>query len=92
MSVTRLAPTPELIDDPPRIAFAVSRKVGPAVVRNQLRRQVRAHLGQLRGEDPSRLPGGSWLFAIQPSAAEAGRDVLLNDVDSCLDRLVRSSQ
>lgn len=91
MSVTMLAPTPESVDDPPRIAFAVSRKVGPAVVRNRLRRQVRAHLGQLRGEDPPRLPGGSWLFAIQPSAAESGREVLLTDVDSCVERLVRSS-
>ena len=36
-----------LTDDrlPPRVAFAISRKVGNAVVRNKLRRRLRAALG-----------------------------------------------
>ena len=42
-----LAPSPLTGDEPPRVAFAVSRKVGTAVVRNRLRRQVRAYLGEV---------------------------------------------
>jgi RNase P protein component len=87
-----LAPSSLSGDEPPRVAFAVSRNVGTAVVRNRLRRQVRAYLSEVRAQDPSRFPSGAWLFAIQPSAAAAERDVFLRDVDSCLDRLVGSPQ
>jgi len=83
-----LAPSPLTGDEPPRVAFAVSRKVGTAVVRNRLRRQVRAYLGEVRSVDSARFPSGVWLFAIQPSAADASREEVLRDVDSCLDRLV----
>jgi ribonuclease P protein component len=34
-------PEPEA-GDPPRVAFAVGRRVGPAVARNRVRRQLRA--------------------------------------------------
>ena len=74
------------------MAFAVSRAVGTAVVRNRLRRQLRAYLSEVRAQDPGRLPSGAWLFAIQPSAASAEREVFLRDVDSCLERLVGSSR
>ncbi|CAB4596903.1 unannotated protein [freshwater metagenome] len=85
-----LAPSPQTGDEPPRVAFAVSRKVGTAVVRNRLRRQVRAYLGEVRAADSARFPSGAWLFAIQPSAAEVDREALLRDVESCLERLVGS--
>lgn len=87
-----LAPSPLSGEEPPRVAFAVSRTVGTAVVRNRLRRQVRAYLSEVRAQDPTRFPSGAWLFAIQPSAASAEREVLLRDVDSCLERLVGSSR
>ena len=83
-----LAPSTSAGDEPPRVAFAVSRKVGPAVVRNRLRRQVRAHLSDLRASDPARFPSGAWLFALQPGAAEVDRQTLVHDVENCLDRLV----
>lgn len=76
-----VSPTPL----PPRIAFAVPRKVGPAVVRNRLRRQVRAHLASRRADH--RLPSGDWLFAIQPGAADLERSALLEAVDTCVDRM-----
>ena len=82
-----LAPSTATPGEPPRVAFAVSRKVGSAVVRNRLRRQIRAHLGEIRAADPMRLPAGAWLFAIDPSAAEADRSTVLADVDACLDTL-----
>jgi ribonuclease P protein component len=72
--------------EPPRIAFAVPRKVGTAVVRNRLRRQVKAHLASVAG-DRGRLASGAYLVALRPGASEIGRDQLLADVDRCVDRL-----
>jgi ribonuclease P protein component len=48
---------------PPRVAFAIGVAVGPAVVRNRLRRRIRAIL---RDAD---LPGGLYLFGATPAAA-----------------------
>ena len=84
MSVTVLPPSSPTVE-PPRVAFAVPRAVGPAVVRNRLRRQVRAHLVERRRDD--RFPSGAWLFALHPEAVAAGRTALLADVDDCIDRL-----
>ena len=51
---------------PPRVAFAVPRAVGPAVVRNRVRRRLRGVLTE-RARDHE-LPGGSWLFIVRPPA------------------------
>lgn len=40
--------------DPPRVAYAIGRKVGGAVVRNRLRRRLRAVVAEL---DPVLQPG-----------------------------------
>ena len=49
--------------DEPRVAFAVSRNVGPAVVRNRLRRRLRAIWRDLE-------PGsGDYLIVTAPPAA-----------------------
>src|SRR5947199_1454042 len=53
---------------PPRVAYAVGRRVGPAVVRNRVRRRLRAvtlaHRAELQ-------PGGVYLFGAAPAAAAA---------------------
>ena len=51
---------------PPRVGFAVPRAVGPAVVRNRVRRRLRGVLAEraARGQ----LPAGSWLFIVRPAA------------------------
>jgi ribonuclease P protein component len=53
---------------PPRVAYAIGRRVGPAVVRNRVRRRLRAatlaHRADLR-------PGGAYLFGAAPAAAAA---------------------
>lgn len=76
---------------PPRIAFAVPRKVGTAVIRNRLRRQVTAHLAT-PVEDGPRLAPGAYLVALRPGAADLDRRELLDDVDRCLDRLAGASR
>ena len=51
----------------PCVAFAISRKVGPAVVRNRLRRRLRDELDGLARAQ--RLPIGAYLVALTPAAA-----------------------
>lgn len=48
------------------VAMAVGRRVGSAVHRNRLRRQIRAILSELDAVDP--LPSGWYLVIAQPSA------------------------
>lgn len=50
---------------PPRCAYAIGRTVGGAVVRNRLRRRIRAVLATL---DPP-LPPGDYLVGAAPGAA-----------------------
>jgi ribonuclease P protein component len=58
--------------EPPRVAFAIGRKVGGAVVRNQLRRRLR-HL--LRDVVPALEPG-AWLISAAAGAVGLTYDQL----------------
>lgn len=52
---------PAPVDEPPRLAFAIGRKVGGAVTRNRLRRQLRAAFCALQ-------PGaGAYLVGVAPA-------------------------
>jgi ribonuclease P protein component len=91
VSVTYLPATAATAAEPPRIAFAVPRKVGTAVVRNRLRRQVRAHLATNAAAQGTLAPG-AYLVALRPGAGDHGRDQLLAELDRCLDRLSGASR
>jgi ribonuclease P protein component len=52
-------------NDPPAVAFAVTRKVGGAVERNRLRRRLRATIRDLESE---LVPGGRYLVSAGPGA------------------------
>jgi ribonuclease P protein component len=53
---------------PPRVAYAVGRRVGPAVVRNRVRRRLRAATLAHRADFQ---PGAAYLFGAAPAAAAA---------------------
>ena len=53
---------------PPRVAYAVGKRVGPAVVRNRVRRRMRAATVAHRTE---LQPGAVYLFGAVPAAASA---------------------
>jgi ribonuclease P protein component len=64
VSATRLGPSSE----PPRVAYAVGRRVGNAVVRNRVRRRLRAAVVEHR---ELLRPGWGYLVAAAPNAADA---------------------
>jgi len=67
----------------PQVGFVVSRAVGPAVTRNQVRRRLR-HLVRARLGD---LPAGSHVVVrAQPAAATATSAALGVDLDRALAR------
>jgi ribonuclease P protein component len=63
---------------PPRIAYGVGRKVGPAVVRNRVRRRLRAAARELAC-DPGLAPG-AYLVTVAPRAAHARYGALRADL------------
>ncbi|HZU74057.1 MAG TPA: ribonuclease P protein component [Acidimicrobiales bacterium] len=52
--------------EPPKVAYAVGRKVGTAVRRNRLRRRLRAVVADLAPE----MRPGAYLLSAAPEAAE----------------------
>jgi len=73
---------------PPRAGFVVSKAVGPAVVRNVVKRRLR-HLVHDR---LALLPAGSLVVVrALPPAAKADHAVLARDLDAALDRLLGRS-
>jgi ribonuclease P protein component len=65
---------------PARVAFALSRAIGPAVARNRVRRRLRALLAA------SSLPPGLYLIGAQADVTRRSSSELAFD----LDRLVAS--
>lgn len=71
----------------PRVGFVVSKAVGTAVVRNQVKRRLR-HAMRDRMD---MLPAGSLLVVrAQTPAATASYPELVADLDRCLQRVVPS--
>jgi ribonuclease P protein component len=67
-----------------RVAFAVPRRVGPAVVRNKVRRRLRAAVRELAMTSPELLPGGAYLLAAAPQAAKRPYAALRGDLRAAL--------
>jgi ribonuclease P protein component len=66
--------------EPPRVAYAVGRAVGPAVVRNRVRRRLRA----ITGESSSLLRPGAYLIRAAPTAATQSYGELSATVSTAL--------
>ena len=47
----------------PRVAYAIGKRVGKAVVRNRLRRQIRSAVDSMK-----ELPTGAYLVSVSPGA------------------------
>jgi len=75
----RLAPE----TDPPRVSYAVARPVGGAVVRNRVRRQLRAAVREQR-----HLLRPGWGYLVRPTAAAA--DATYRELSSDLRSTLRA--
>ncbi|HEX4903303.1 MAG TPA: ribonuclease P protein component [Acidimicrobiales bacterium] len=79
LRVTRARPSPDRRVEQPHVAYAVPRAVGTAVVRNRIRRRLRAMIADL-GPDEGLTPGlylvGVGAGAIELSPADLRRHLL----------------
>jgi ribonuclease P protein component len=72
--------------EPAKVGFVVSRAVGPAVVRNRVKRRLR----ELMRARLDSLPGGCMVVVrVHPAAAAARQADLAADLDPVLRRLLR---
>jgi ribonuclease P protein component len=72
--------------EPAKVGFVVSRAVGPAVVRNRVKRRLR----ELMRSRLVSLPGGCMVVVrAHPASAAAGQADLAADLDPALRRLLR---
>jgi ribonuclease P protein component len=67
------------------VAFAIPRRVGPAVVRNKIRRRLRAAMVDLDRRSPIRP--GAYLLIVHPQDPEPSYDVLRDALSDGLERL-----
>jgi ribonuclease P protein component len=71
----------------PRFGFTVSKKVGGAVVRNRVRRRLRALVSAL---EPERLrPAFDYVLIARPGAEQRSYQDLAADLGQALDRVHR---
>lgn len=84
--VVRADPSPDEASgdsyDEPAVAYAIGKAVGPAVVRNRLRRRLRALMTEFDHAD--RLPTGHYLVGATPSAAPLAFDELRSHLEGAL--------
>ncbi|WP_420452048.1 ribonuclease P protein component [Ilumatobacter sp.] len=73
----------EPASDTAEVAFAINRAVGNAVVRNRLRRRLRAILSGLD------VPHGSYLVGCRPAAAELTFDQLRGTTQRLVERIAQ---
>ncbi|HCW00885.1 MAG TPA: hypothetical protein DGK99_05715 [Acidimicrobiaceae bacterium] len=70
----------------PRVAYAIPRTVGPAVVRNRIRRRLRAIVVDL-DRRPQGVPVGDYLVRVSPGAADSSYDELQRYLTGAIDAL-----
>lgn len=70
---------------PPRVAFAVGRKVGSAVVRNRVRRRLRAAMVDAARDQ--RLRPGAYLVSAGPDIVPMSFEEVQRSVFTALQRL-----
>ena len=69
---------------PPRVAFAIGRTVGGAVIRNRLRRRLRELVRAAVVSDPPGLAHGRLLVGARPEAAELSFAELSGEIHQLL--------
>ena len=68
--------------EPPRVAYTIGRRVGPAVVRNRLRRRLR----MLMREAAPRLRPGAYMIGASPEATS----LTFSELEVLVSRIIKS--
>lgn len=76
--------------DGPCVAYATPRRLGTAVVRNRIRRRLRAVFDHIASTEPALVPPGDYLVLPSGTVASAPFDELVADCTSALDRIQRA--
>jgi ribonuclease P protein component len=82
VTVTFLADEAEL---PPRVAYAVGKRVGTAVARNRVRRRLRAAVTQRHQGPVGPLPSGDYLVSAGAGAVTCTWSDLTAHLDRAMD-------
>ena len=85
ITVSVVAPS-EPSDAPPGVAFAIGRKVGGAVVRNTVRRRLRAIARAASGLENGLVRGHFYLVAVRPGVESLSYGELTNIVQEAVRR------
>ena len=82
---TRLRPETEGAIKVPRVGFTISKKIGNAVVRNRIRRRLRAAVSTL---DPAQMrPGYDYVVIARTGAADCAYQDLKAELEQALQRV-----
>lgn len=76
---------------PVRVGFVVSKAVGNAVVRNRVKRRLRAAVAEQLDGPLDGHPGGTVVVRALPPSATAGWGELKKDLDSALGSALRKA-
>lgn len=76
-------------DSPPRLAFAIGRRVGPAVVRNRVRRRLRHAAADLARSAPGELPAGAYLVHVDPAVTSQTFSELAGHLGQAVSEIAR---
>jgi ribonuclease P protein component len=71
---------------PPRVAYAIGRRAGSAVVRNRIRRRLRAVMRELVHDEDGPVLPGAYLLTAGPQSATEPYQELKNNVAAALRR------
>jgi ribonuclease P protein component len=92
VTVTFLAEAaPEAQTEPPKVAFAVGRQVGPAVRRNRVRRQLRSIMRELVARPDTPVGPGTYLVSARPEVTALSYQELKSTVETALEQ-IRATQ
>lgn len=73
--------------EPPKVAYAVGRRVGPAVRRNRVRRQLRSIMRELVARPERVVPPGAYLISAQPGITALSYRELRSNVEAAMDQI-----
>lgn len=78
---------PDEPDAQSSVGYAITKRVGSAVVRNRVRRRLRAVLAEIDASRPDGLPGGAMLISAGPDVVRYRPEELRNHVERLVDAL-----